>query len=291
MDHVIFDERPQLERPPFICAFKGWNDGGEAASFALRYLSDHWQGRGFAHLDPEEFFDFQVTRPRVRLQDGVSRVIEWPSGEFLAASPRGRDVVLFSASEPNVRWRTFVSEIVGTAKELRSPILVTLGAFLTDVPHTRPVPVVGSAHDVETADRLKLARSQYEGPTGIVGVLHDASNKAGVPSVSLWAAVPHYLPAAPNPKAALSLVSRASALLGMPVDTSPLVRAAQRWEEEVGAVVRESDELSEYVERLEAGADANAEQGLEEVVPSGDAIAAELEQYLRERGGENQEGP
>ena len=286
VEHVTFDERPTLDRPPLVCAFKGWNDGGEAASVALRYLVERWKGRRIAHLDPEDFFDFQVTRPTVRLQDGVSRVIEWPQGEFVAASPSGKDVVLFAAHEPNVRWRTFADSIIGAAKELEVPILVTLGAFLTDVPHSRPVPVVGSAQNVETAERLRLSRSQYEGPTGIVGVLHDASNRAGLPSVSLWAAVPHYLPAAPNPKAALSLVQRASSLLGIPVETAPLLEAARRWEEEVGVLVRESDELTDYVERLEAGVDERPSALADEPVPSGDAIAAELENFLREHGGE-----
>src|SRR6266542_4160752 len=246
MDHVTFLNRPKLERPPLICAFKGWNDGGEAASIALRYLRERWDAETFATVDPEEFYDFQVTRPTVRLEEGVSRVIEWPKAEFAAASVGGRDVALFGATEPNVRWRTFTGAVLATAKEIRSSMLVTLGAFLTDVPHSRPVPVVGSAVDEETAGRLGLARSQYEGPTGIVGVLHDASNRAGLPSVILWPAVPHYLPSAPNPKAALALVERAGALLEMTADTAPLAAAAAEWEREVGQLVEGSEELGEY---------------------------------------------
>lgn len=286
MEHVTFLERPDLDRPPLICAFRGWNDGGEAASIALRYLQERWEGTTFATLDPEEFYDFQVTRPTVRLEEGVSRVIEWPKGEFAAASVGGRDVVLFSATEPNVRWRTFTEAVLGTAQEIRSSMLVTLGAFLTDVPHSRPVPVVGSAVDEETAGRLGLARSQYEGPTGIVGVLHDASNRAGLPSVSLWAAVPHYLPVAPNPKAALALVERVADLLGMTVDTDPLTRAVESWEQTVLGAVQESDELTEYVARLEAAADESVGRARlsEEQVPSGETIAAELERFLREQG-------
>jgi predicted ATP-grasp superfamily ATP-dependent carboligase len=287
MDHVTFLERPKLERPPFICAFRGWNDGGEAASIALRYLQERWRATTFATLDPEEFYDFQVTRPTVRLEEGVSRVIEWPKGEFAAASVEGRDVVLFAATEPNVRWRTFAEAVLGTAEDFGSPMLVTLGAFLTDVPHSRPVPVVGSAADEETAGRLGLARSQYEGPTGIVGVLHDASNRAGLPSVSLWAAVPHYLPVAPNPKAALALVQQVAELLGMPVNTEPLTRAIGSWEQTVLEAIKENDELSEYVAHLEAAADESVERPrlTEEQVPSGDAIAAELERFLKEQGG------
>jgi proteasome assembly chaperone (PAC2) family protein len=286
MADVTFLERPDLDRPPLVCAFRGWNDGGEAASMALRYLQEQWNAKTFATLDPEEFYDFQVTRPTVRLEDGVSRVIEWPRSEFAAASVQGRDVVLFSAAEPNVRWRTFTGAILRAAEEIRSSMLVTMGAFLTDVPHSRPVPVVGSAVDEETADRLGLTRSQYEGPTGIVGVLHDASNRAGLPSVSLWAAVPHYLPVTPNPKAALALVERVSDLLDVPVNTESLSRAAGSWEETVLGVVQENEQLTEYVAQLEAAADESVGQMrlAEGQVPSGEAIAAELERFLREQG-------
>jgi predicted ATP-grasp superfamily ATP-dependent carboligase len=286
MENVVFTEHPKLAEPPIVCAFRGWNDGGEAASIALRYLHERWEARTFAAIDPEEFYDFQVTRPTVRLEDGVSRVIEWPKAEFSVASVQGRDVVLFGAIEPNVRWRGYTEAILGVAKNLRSRLLVTLGAFLTDVPHSRPVPVVGSAADEATANRLGLARSQYEGPTGIVGVLHDAANSNGLSSVSLWAAVPHYLPAAPNPKAALALVERVSALVGLDVDTEPLNRAVGSWERTVLGVLTESEELSEYVARLEAAADeGNDRMDMgEEQVPSGEAIAAELERYLREQG-------
>jgi predicted ATP-grasp superfamily ATP-dependent carboligase len=284
MAHVTFLERPSLSSPPLICAFRGWNDGGEAASIAARYLIEQWGARLIATLDPEEFYDFQVSRPRVRLENGVSRVIDWPQGEFAAASVGGRDVALFTAVEPNVRWRTFTAAVVGAARDLACPLLVTFGAFLTDVPHSRPVPVVGSAADEETAARLGLARSQYEGPTGIVGVLHDASNRAGIPSISLWAAVPHYLPAAPNPKAALALVERASSLLEVPVETRSLLQAVEAWEEGVLRLVQESEELAEYVGRLEVAAE---ESLASEQMPSGDALAAELERYLREQGGES----
>ena len=282
MDVVRYLERPAADHPPLVCAFRGWNDGGEAATIAIRYLLERWHGRVFAHLDPEEFFDFQVSRPTVRLEKGVSRIIEWPRGEFALASVEGRDVALFSCNEPNLRWRTFTQTVIEVAKELGTGLLVTLGAFLTDVPHTRTVPVVGSAIDEATADRLGLARSQYEGPTGIVGVLHDASIRAGLSSISLWAAVPHYLPAAPNPKAALALIQRASALLDVPVDTSTLERAAEGWEESVAKLIQESDELSEYVSKLEAAADQNLGQVRMEPA-SGESIAAELERFLREQ--------
>jgi proteasome assembly chaperone (PAC2) family protein len=296
VDPIVFDERPTLSQPSVICAFGGWNDGGEAASGAARYLMDRWGATPFAHLDPEEFYDFQVTRPQVRLRGGVSRMIDWPRGEFAAATVDGRDIVVFTAAEPNVRWKTFAGAIVEAARGIGSGLLVTLGAFLTDIPHTRPVPVVGSAGDEDTADRLGLARSQYEGPTGIVGVLHDTANRDGVPSVSLWAAVPHYLPAGPNPKASLALVRRTAALLDVTIETGPLERAAAAWEDGVLDLVKESDELSEYVARLEEAADQpgraaveGSEGGAGELLsdrplPSGDAIAAEVERFLRERG-------
>ncbi|HCO03626.1 MAG TPA: carboxylate--amine ligase [Actinobacteria bacterium] len=289
MDNVRFSNHPTLHRPPFLCAFRGWNDGGEAASVAARYLIERWEATSFATLDPEEFYDFQVNRPTVRLESGVSRVIEWPEASFVTSSPGGRDVVVFTAPEPNNRWRGFVNEVLGTAMEMGSELVVTLGAFLTDVPHSRPVPVVGSAYSEQIAADLGLAPSQYEGPTGIVGVLHDSSNRMGLPSVSLWAAVPHYLPSAPNPKAALALVERTSSLLDIPVDTGPLTRAVARWEKGVARLVEESEELTEYVSRLEAaaGGDVSSEEAplIDGPVPTGEAIAAELEHFLREQSG------
>jgi predicted ATP-grasp superfamily ATP-dependent carboligase len=287
VQHVEFLERPSLSEPPVICAFRGWNDGGEAASVAARYMIERWSARKVAVLDPEEFYDFQVSRPTVRLDEGVSRVIEWPAGEFWAATVGGKDVVVFVAAEPNVRWKTFAGSVIGAATEMGSRLLVTLGAFLTDVPHSRPVPVVGSAADEETARRLGLSRSQYEGPTGIVGVLHDASNRAGLPSISIWAAVPHYLPAAPNPKAALALVRRVSDLLRIDVPTEALRGAVAAWEGGVAQLVSESDELAEYLSRLEGAADEGEPEirMSDEPVPSGEAIAEEFERFLREQGG------
>jgi predicted ATP-grasp superfamily ATP-dependent carboligase len=288
---VRFDRRPDLTRPAMICAFQGWNDGGEAASVAARYLRERLGAEPFARLDPEGFYDFQVNRPSVRLAGGVSRVIEWPSAEFAATAGNGRGVVVLVAPEPNVRWRGFAEAVLDTAREVGVEVLVTLGAFLTDVPHARPVPVVGSARDPMEAERLGLARSTYEGPTGITGVLHDTANHAGLDPVSLWAAVPHYLPAAANPKAALALVRRAASLLDLRLDLAPLELAAQRWEEGVAKLLDDNDELADYVRRLEEAADApDDEDGggsvvAAEPIPSGDAIAAEVERFLREQSG------
>ncbi len=288
MDPVTYLEEDTLTRPAVVCAFRGWNDGGEAATIALQYLGERWAARPYASIDPEEFYDFQVNRPMVRLEEGVSRFIEWPKAEFRSASVGGRDVLLFSAPEPNNRWRGFTEAVIGVARRAGSEILVTMGGFLTDVPHTRPVQVVGSAQDPETATRLGLSRSQYEGPTGITGVVHDVAIRAGLPSVSLWAAVPHYLPAAPNPKAARALVERTTAVLELPVDLGPIGEHVTDWERSVGRLVEDSEELAEYVRRLEAATDqgmgiAGQRPMADEAMPSGDVIAAELERFLREQ--------
>jgi predicted ATP-grasp superfamily ATP-dependent carboligase len=298
--HVRFDRRPELQRPTLICAFQGWNDGGEAATVAAHYLIERLGAQTVGRLDPEDFYDFQVNRPTVRLVEGVSRVIEWPLGEFAAASIDDRGLVVFVAPEPNVRWRGFTEALVDAGRELGVELLVTLGGFLTDVPHSHDVPVVGSARDAAEAERLGLASSRYEGPTGITGVLHDAANRAGLASISLWAAVPHYLPVAANPKAALALVRRTSELLEVPVETSALDRAVERWERGVARLLEDNDELADYVRRLEAAADAVGErdddqgrgdQGMQgtmeiqEPIPSGDSIAAELERFLRDQSG------
>jgi predicted ATP-grasp superfamily ATP-dependent carboligase len=305
--HLRFDSRPDLERPALLCAFQGWNDGGEAASLAARYLMERWDAEPFGRIDAEEFYDFQVNRPTVRLEAGVSRVIDWPHPLLAAASPPGRDVVFLTAPEPSVRWRTFADAVLDCCRELGVETLVTLGAFLTDVPHARPVPVVGSAGDEGDARRLGLSRSRYEGPTGIVGVLHDAANVAGMGSVSLWAAVPHYLPTAPNPKAALALVEGACGVLGTAVSTDALSLAVDRWEHSVARLLEENEELSAYAAGLESDAEAAASGDHEdpeaepladvddveiagrlgdmgdEPIPSRDELAAEVERFLKEQ--------
>jgi len=271
-----------MERPVLVTAFRGWNDAGEAASTAANYLKEVWDAEPFALIDPEEFFDFQVSRPTVRLAEGVTRVIEWPECEFSHARVQGRDVVLFTGIEPNVRWRTFGTSIVDTGRELGAERLVTLGAFLADVPHTRPVPVVGSASTPEEAERLGLQMSRYEGPTGIVGVLHDLSNRGGLPSVSFWAACPHYVQAGVNPRATLALVQRLGDFLEVSVDVDRLAPAIAAWEQQVNEIVEDNETLTDYIRRLEeAAAD---EQPLPNA-PSGESLAAEVEEFLREHGG------
>jgi proteasome assembly chaperone (PAC2) family protein len=281
-DDLRIDERPSLERPILIAAFRGWNDGGQGASLAAGYLAKTWEAERFAELDPEGFFDFQATRPHVSLVEGLTRKIDWPENAFYHARVPGadRDAVLLLGIEPNLRWRTFGETVVQLARELGVELAITLGALLADVPHTRPAPVTGSASDAQLIEELGLEGSRYEGPTGIVGVLHDACRAAGLPSVSLWAAVPHYVSLAPSPRAALALCQRLSSLIGADVDTAELEEAAATYATQVSEAVAADAETAAYVEELERRIDVLDEA--EEDVPSGESIAAELTRYLRE---------
>ena len=283
MGTLSWTERPKLDRPVLIAAFRGWNDGGEAASSAVAYLRDRWEATPLADLDPDEFLDFQVTRPTVRLDAGITRRIDWPELRFSLASVGGRDVVLFLGIEPNVRWRAFVEAFGAAAREIEAQEVVTMGAFLADVPHTLPTPVTGLAVDPERSKELGLTSSRYEGPTGIVGVLHDALAREGFSASSLWAAVPHYLPGGPNPKAARALVEKLGALTGLTVSTDTLERAAEAWEGQVNSTIAENAELAAYVRQLEQV--AGEREGPTEI-PSGDALAAELERFLRDQRGD-----
>jgi predicted ATP-grasp superfamily ATP-dependent carboligase len=281
-DELRIDERPELERPVLIAAFRGWNDGGQGASLAGAYLARAWAAEEFASIDPESFYDFQATRPTVSLVDGYTRRIEWPENTFLHAPlpGGGRDAIILLGVEPNLRWRAFSDRVSGLAKEFCVELVVTLGSLLADVPHTRPAPVTGSANDPELIERLGLQASRYEGPTGIVGVLHDACMRAGIPSASLWAAVPHYVSLTPSPRAAKALVNRLSELLGADVDTAELDDAADSYAQQVSEAVASDEETSAYVHELERRVDELAEEA---DLPSGDAIAAELTRFLRER--------
>jgi proteasome assembly chaperone (PAC2) family protein len=288
MQPLQWEHRPDgLRAPALICAFKGWNDAADAASSAISYVGTALGSQRFATIDPEEFYDFQATRPRVKMVEGQTREIVWPAVEvFEARVPRApRDLILITGSEPSFRWRTFCKIVVELAEALGTQLVVTLGALLADVPHTRPVSVTGLSSDPALVARLGLAPSSYEGPTGIVGILHAACQQAGLPSASLWAAVPHYIAATPNPKAALALVRKLEGLVGVAVDGSDLETASADYERQVNVAVQSDPDVQAFVERLEqaAGDEPDEAPG---ALPSGETIARDLQRFLRQRGGE-----
>jgi predicted ATP-grasp superfamily ATP-dependent carboligase len=289
MQPLIWDRRPsELRAPAMVCAFKGWNDAGDAASSAVSFLADSLGASRFASLDSEEFYDFQANRPCISLgHDGEAgvREITWPTVEISEASaPRApRDLVLVQGVEPSMRWRTFSASLVDLAEALGVQLVVTLGALLGDVPHTRPVAMTGHASDAALMERMGIQPSAYEGPTGIVGVVHAACARAGLPSASLWAAVPHYVAAATNPKAALALLRRVEGVIGVSVDASELESAAGDYERQVALAVQSDPEIQAFVERLEQASDSEGE-GVPAEVPSGDTLAREFQRFLRQRG-------
>jgi proteasome assembly chaperone (PAC2) family protein len=288
MQPLQWEHRPDgLRAPALICAFKGWNDAADAASSAIQFVGTALGARRFATIDPEEFYDFQATRPRVRMVDGQAREVEWPAVElFEARVPRApRDLILMTGSEPSFRWRTFCKLVVELAEVLGTQLFVTMGALLADVPHTRPVSVTGLSSDPALVARLGLAPSSYEGPTGIVGILHAACQDAGLPSASLWAAVPHYIAATPNPKAALALVRKLEGLVGVAVDAGELETASADYERQVNVAVQSDPDVQAFVERLEQAAVEEAEDA-PTALPSGDTIARDLQRFLRQRGGD-----
>jgi predicted ATP-grasp superfamily ATP-dependent carboligase len=277
VDVITIESTPKLKRPTLVAAFRGWNDAGGAASLAVGYLRAVTDAERFAVIDPDPFIDYQQTRPSVTLEDGQVRNVEWPETEILAAEPH--DIVIVIGPEPNMRWRAYSDAICQLARKMRVELVVTLGALLADTPHTRPVPVSSTGSDDELIARLGLTRSNYEGPTGIVGVLHDACARAQLRSASLWAATPHYISATPNPRAAVALLERLSELTGTPPPSGDLVRAASEYAVRVAAAVADDPELSAYVEQLESAADA-------EDPPTGEDLARDFERYLREQGGD-----
>jgi proteasome assembly chaperone (PAC2) family protein len=289
-DELRVLERPALRRPVLVAAFRGWNDGGQGASLAGGYLAKTWGAERFAEIDPEGFFDFQSTRPHVSLVDGLTRRVDWPENAFYHAQLEGadRDAILLLGIEPNLRWRAFAELIVGLAKDLGVEMMISLGALLADVPHTRDAPVTGSATDPALIEQLGLSTSRYEGPTGIVGVLHDGCREAGIQSVSLWAAVPHYVSLTPSPRAAKALCERLGELLEAEVDVSDLDEAAEAYAEQVSEAVAADSETAAYVEELERRAD-EAEEESEMQIPSGDTLAAELTRYLQEHEAQKRE--
>ncbi len=290
MTDVIWRERPELRAPVMVCAFKGWNDAGEAASAALSYIRGSFEARDVAEIDPEEFYDFTAVRPTVKLTEGSSREIEWPENSFSVAPVPGADgdLVLFQGVEPSLRWRRFTDDVIGTARDLGVQMVITLGALLADVPHSRPVTISGITTDETLVERLGFDPPSYEGPTGITGVLQRACADEGLPSVSLWASVPHYVAASPNPKVALALVRAFEGTAGVAVDGGELEEAAEDYERQVTAAVASDPEVKAFVERLENQMDeVNAENPPdEEQLPSADTIARDFQRFLRQRGPE-----
>src|SRR5215203_3146258 len=286
MTDVIWRERPELRAPVMVCAFKGWNDAGEAATAALSYIKGSFDAHDVARIDPEEFYDFTAVRPTVRLTEGSVRDIEWPENSFSVARVAGADadLVLLQGVEPSLRWRRFTDDVISAARELGVQTVITLGALLADVPHSRPVAVTGITSDEGLVERLGFEPPSYEGPTGIVGVLQRACAEEGLPAVSLWASVPHYVAASPNPKVALALVRAFEGAAGLAVDGGELEEAAEDYERQVTAAVASDPEVKAFVERLENAMDENpADEGQ---LPSADTIASDFQRFLRQRGPE-----
>jgi proteasome assembly chaperone (PAC2) family protein len=272
---------PELVDPLLIAAFEGWNDAGDAATAAVEHLEEVWAAVPLAALDPEDYYDYQVNRPSISVGDDGRRIVSWPTTRvsYARLSDLGRDVVLVRGIEPNMRWQSFAGEILGFCHELGVELVVTLGALLADSPHTRPVPVTGTSSDDALTRSLNLEQSRYEGPTGIVGIVQDACTRAGVPALSIWAAVPHYVAQPPCPKATLALLRHIEDLLDVPIPLGDLPEDARAWERGVDELAAEDTEVAEYVRSLEEAKDLS-----EAPEASGDAIAREFERYLRRRG-------
>jgi predicted ATP-grasp superfamily ATP-dependent carboligase len=279
---IELEDVPELRDPILIAAFEGWNDAGEAATSVISHLADVWHAEPIAALDPEEYYDFQVNRPRVAMEDSQRRIV-WPTTRILLARNTSfqRDVVLIEGIEPSTRWRSFTIELLEFAEQLGVTTFVTLGALLADVPHTRPIPVTATSDDVEVIRRFDAETSKYEGPTGIVGVLADAATRTGLTSLTCWAAVPHYAGGVPSPKATLGLLGKLESLFNISIPLADLPETARAWERGVNELAESDDEVAEYVHDLEEATDT---ADLPEA--SGDAIAREFERYLRRRGDE-----
>jgi len=284
---IEWQNRPRLREPIIVAAFKGWNDAGEAASAAVEFLCDAFDAEPLARIDPEEFYDFTSVRPNVRLVEGRSRAIDWPENNFDAARVRAadRDLIMLRGIEPSLRWKAYCADVLEVAETTGAKMIVTLGALLADVPHSRPVGITGLASADGLVERLGFERTNYEGPTGIVGVLHATCADAGMQCISLWAPVPHYVAATPNPKAALALVRGFEGIAGIAVDASQLEAASDDYDRQVTAAVASDPDVKAFVERLEEMADEmSEEEGPPEQLPSGDVIAREFQRFLRQRG-------
>lgn len=281
-DELLWHQLPRLNRPIIVAAFEGWNDAGDASSSAVQHLIDQWGAEPFASIDPEGFYDFTATRPHVALSEGGERRLIWPSNEFYGAQlkDRARDAILIRGIEPQLRWRTFCDLIMEVANRYHASLVVTIGALLADVPHTRPTVVYGSADNEAAAERLGLKASTYEGPTGIVGVLHSACRVSGIESASLWAAVPTYVPHAQSPKATLALLERLGKLIEVDIERTALEIESADYERQVTAFVSQDDDAAVYVGELEGQYDAGID-GDDETSP--EAFVEQVERFLREQ--------
>jgi len=309
LEHVRWLAEPELRRPVVVAAFTGWNDAGDAASRAIRHLVEAWRATPLAEIDPEVFTDFGTIRPHVRLNGGRTREIVWPTVGLWSVSAPGTDVVLMLGPEPSLRWRLFCDQVLGVAQHLDASMFVTVGALLADVPHRRPVQVIGTATDQALIDRFDLQRSRYEGPTGIVGALQDAVQRAGLSAVSLWAAVPAYASQEPSPKATMALVERACELIGTPAPTASLGEEVAEYEYRIDSRIEDEDDLRAYVNRLEemvdAGIDLDHDDDLDDLddldddhdaaddqptlldeSDDGETLVEELERFLRDQRSE-----
>jgi len=286
-EHVRWLAEPNLTNPVLISSFTGWNDAGDAASTALRTMIESWQAQAIAEIDPEAFTDFATVRPQVRLDDEQHRTIVWPTVGVWSASLPGTDVLLVLGPEPALRWRLFTEQIVGIAERFGVTMAISLGALLADVPHSRPVPLIGTATDETMIDRFDLQRSRYEGPTGIVGVLQDALQSAGLATASLWAAVPGYASQLPSPKAAMALVDRSCNMIGTPPPVGTLSVSAAEYDARVAALIGDDEEMAEYLTRLEQLSDAADDDDLDDTPDEApvdpDALVEEVEQFLRDQ--------
>ena len=284
-----FTEVGPLTSPVAIAGFEGWNDAGEAASGVVNHLGIAWQATPIGAIDPEEFYDFQVNRPVVEIEEGRTQRLIWPTTRLslARAEPSGlpRDVVLVHGIEPNMRWRAFCDEVVGGLADLGVELVIVLGALLAETAHTRPVPVSVGSSNAELIDGSGLGRVDYKGPTGIVGVLQHVCTGAGMETVSLWAQVPHYVAQPPSPKATLALLRCVEDVLDLPLPLADLQEEARAWERGVDELAQSDAEVAEYVRTLEEAKDAT-----ELPEASGDAIAREFERYLRRRGGGGEPG-
>jgi predicted ATP-grasp superfamily ATP-dependent carboligase len=292
---VEIEQLPELDRPNVIAAFSGWNDAGQAATTAVRYLIETWHAQRFAHIDPEEYYSFTDTRPTIRIMEGAQRQLTWPANDFFFYE--GTDTqpaaVLMVGVEPNLKWRSYCGEIVRLAKSLGARRLVTVGSLITDTVHTRAVPLTGFSTDDAVQGKFSsrgIARSSYEGPTGIVGVLHDACNRAELPAASLWAASPFYLGSTPNPKTALGLLDALDEALALRLNLSELRGVADEFVRQVSLAVRDNEEVQERIRNLEERADAAQPGEAPPEFPSTGAIIADLENFLRKQRDDGEPG-